>query len=213
MSRSSAIPSDAVLVDDFQIERLALCYNKPREYIERALEFHRITYIPKFRTPDDGFNAFFSDLTAHFDMTPSMTKQEFADECDINVLMRRFQSTGDISVLNFTTRRPMSGDFTSAPESYHEALNFVTDTKNEFMKLNADIRSRFHNDPQEFLTFISDASNAEEMVRLGLAERVTVNAEPLGAHLGASEAPEGAGSGGASSKPSKKASKGGETGE
>ena len=174
---------------DERIADLAFAYDKPYEYAERCLKFHNVKLpLPKFRTPDDGLNDFISDMTAHFDMTPSMTKQEFTDECDINVLMRRFQQTQDPSVLKFNTRVPIAAntfeyddngnkrpivDLTNVSASYHEALNYVSDTKSEFMKLNADIRARFKNDPQEFLNFVANPANQEELIRMGLACRLS----------------------------------------
>ncbi len=37
------------------------------------------------------------------------------------------------------------------------------------MRMDAKIRARFHNSPQEFLEFFADPANADEAVRLGLA--------------------------------------------
>lgn len=159
--------------------RLAAQFGKPIEYVKRCCEVHNVTSLPKFRTPDDGLGDFYSDMTAHFDITPSRTKQEFTEECDINTIMARFKASGgDPTVLPLNSRQARYGDFTSMPESYHAALNYVTDTKHEFMKLDAKIRARFDNDPQAFLNFVSDPNNGEELVKLGLASLVPASEEP-----------------------------------
>lgn len=166
-------------VFDGVVNRLAAQYDKPPEYVSRCLEFHKVTLpLPKFRTPDDGLNEFYSDMTAHFDLTPSRTKQEFTAEVDINNIMARFRASGgDPTVLPLTTKQARYGDFTGMPDSYHAALNYVNDTKHEFMKLDADIRARFNNDPQTFLDFLADPKNNEELVKMGLATRILP--EPL----------------------------------
>lgn len=154
---------------DVDVEALAKAYNKPVLYVEKCLDFHGIKELPKFRTPDDGFGGFYSDMSAHFDTTPSMTKQEFAAELDINNIMNRFiASDGDPTVLTVNTRKAKYGDFTQMPDSYHSAMNYVIETKNEFMKLDAELRARFNNDPQLFLNFVADPKNHDELVRLGI---------------------------------------------
>lgn len=149
---------------------LAISFSKPLDYVEKCLKFHRITSLPRFRTPDDGLANFYSDMTAHFSTEPSRTKQEFTAECDINVIMKRFIASGfDPSTLPLTSRKAMYGDFTSLPESYHAALNYVKSTESMFLELPADLRSRFDNDPQKFIDFVEDPANEAELVALGLA--------------------------------------------
>lgn len=162
------------------IVKLSQQYDKPVEYVMKCLAFHDVSLpLPEFRTPDDGYGDFYSDMTAFFDDTPSRTKQEFTAECDINVIMKRYvQSGGDPSVLPLNTKQPRYGDFTAFPDSYHAALNYVNDTKSEFMKLDADLRARFHNDPQEFLHFVSDPANQAELVKLGLAVDLPITSPP-----------------------------------
>lgn len=179
MSRSESIPADSVKVDAFQIERLALCYDKPIVYVEHAVKFFGVTHLPKFRNPYDGLGEFFSALTAFYDETPSLTKQEFTAECDINNIMRRFAASGyDPSTLPLTSKSPRYGDFTSFPDSYHSALNYVKDTERNFLSLDADLRARFDNDPQKFLDFVLNPDNVEELYELGLAIRPSDPSDP-----------------------------------
>lgn len=60
------------------------------------------------------------------------------------------------------------GDFASVPD-YQSAAQIYINAQNQFNSLDAHVRKRFNNNPAEFLEFASDASNVDEMVKLGLA--------------------------------------------
>ena len=47
-------------------------------------------------------------------------------------------------------------------------MNVVRAADENFMRLDARVRSRFNNSPQKFLEFFADPENREEAVRLGL---------------------------------------------
>jgi phage internal scaffolding protein len=90
--------------------------------------------------------------------------------------MDRHLSGGDL-VFNANPRQPIWGaDVTGAPASYHEALNFIKDTERSFMGLDANVRARFDNDPQNFLNFVDDESNYEDAKKLGLLDPAYVAA-------------------------------------
>lgn len=97
-----------------------------------------------------------------------LTRQEFADECDINVLMRRYETTGlmpgDASLMNY-------GDFTELPD-FMTAMNTVARANEAFAALPATVRRRFGNDPGEFVEFVSNPDNIGEVRKLGLAADV-----------------------------------------
>ena len=95
----------------------------------------------------------------------SLTKQSFADECDINTIVRNFGITGQ---LPDNVRAPQYGDFTGIFD-YQSALNAVIAADEAFMSMNADVRARFHNDPAAFVEFCSNADNYDELVKMGLA--------------------------------------------
>lgn len=97
---------------------------------------------------------------------PSLTKQSFKEECDINVILRRFEKTGQLPDL--IKQNPTYGDFSDVA-SYHEALNIVHLASEQFDNLSSRVRERFGNDPAKFLEFANDPKNSEEMVKLGLA--------------------------------------------
>lgn len=98
----------------------------------------------------------------------SLTHQSMAAETDINNIMRKFEKTGILEHRN--TFEGKYGDFTDIPMDYHESMNAVLAANDMFTTLPAKIRRRFGNDPSQFLDFVGDPSNSEEMIRLGLAK-------------------------------------------
>lgn len=98
-------------------------------------------------------------------------QQQFAKECDINEIVRRFGLTGELPL---NERPPIVGDFTDVVD-YHTALNAVRLAEIGFQGLPANVRARFDNDPGKMLDFLEDPGNREEAVKLGL---VNPPAEP-----------------------------------
>lgn len=96
---------------------------------------------------------------------PGETHQSFAEECDINTLIRRFGLGGQLPV---GLRAPTYGDFTGV-DDYQSALNSVIAADDAFMAMPAEVRARFHNSAHEFVQFCSDDKNRDEAVKLGLA--------------------------------------------
>lgn len=105
---------------------------------------------------------------------PSMTKQSFRDECDINVIMKKWEKTGVID--HVRDIQGQYGDFTDVKD-YRSALDAVIQAQEAFDGFPAELRARFSNDPAQFLDFVQDPSNMEEMISLGLAEAPKVNQE------------------------------------
>lgn len=108
---------------------------------------------------------------------PSMTKQSFKEECDINNIVRRFEATGVIDHLNMRARE---GVYTDLPDpiDFQGALNVVLAAETAFGSLPADLRARFGNDAEQFLAFTADPANQEEMIKLGLAVDTRVPEAP-----------------------------------
>lgn len=99
------------------------------------------------------------------DPLEKVTKDSFAEECDINTIVRRFGLTGQLPT---DVRAPMYGDFTDAMD-YRSALDAVMAAQDSFMAMPADVRQRFGNDPAAFVDFCSDPNNRDEAIKLGLA--------------------------------------------
>lgn len=106
---------------------------------------------------------------------PSMTKQSFADECDINKIMERYEKTG---VMPEGRRMYEFGEAISE-YSYQESLNAVIHADEAFANLPAKLRDRFGNDPVQLLKFLENPANRDEAVELGLLEQPPAPPEPM----------------------------------
>lgn len=127
---------------------------------------------------------------------PSMTQQCFKDECDINVILRRFENGGAVESFN---DRPASYVDTSEVPDYHSAQNLLIEAQVVFNELPTKVRKRFR-DPADLLSFLADSSNLEEARELGLC-KPSEEPSPAGpsdspsAGEGSSQAPVGPGKG------------------
>lgn len=106
----------------------------------------------------------------------SRTKQEFAQECDINVIMKRYQRDG---LLLHVNRFQGKYDDVTGAVSYHEAQNIMLAAQDAFMSLPSSVRTQFDNDPGKFLEFASDPGNKERMREMGLLKEVPREAEQV----------------------------------
>lgn len=77
-------------------------------------------------------------------------KQSFKEECDINTIVKRF---GIGYEMPENVRLPQYGDFSNITD-FHQALNQVAQTNENFELLPAHIRAEFNNNPGEFVDFV-----------------------------------------------------------
>lgn len=96
----------------------------------------------------------------------SRTKEAFKDECDINMIMRKYMKTGQLP--DMIKENPRYGNFADALD-YQESLNMVLFAQEQFLALPSQVRERFGNDPAQFLAFATDPRNGGEMIKMGLA--------------------------------------------
>lgn len=96
---------------------------------------------------------------------PSLTQQQYAEECDINFIMRNYTQQGLIP--QGTTKTAVYGDFSDVTD-YFEALRIIHQAEDQFNELPAQVRARFQNDPAELLAFIENRDNLEEARKLGM---------------------------------------------
>lgn len=94
---------------------------------------------------------------------PTRAQQHFRDECDINVLVARFARTG----VPEAPQAPSLSEFNEIFD-YQSAMQTVIDARSAFGSLPSSVRTRFQNDPGQFMSFIHDDSNRDEAIRLGL---------------------------------------------
>lgn len=99
------------------------------------------------------------------DTSECYVQQHDSAACDINNIMARYVRDGVIEhVKEFGAQY---GDFTCVPD-YATCLRAVSEAEECFNALPAKVRSRFENDPAQFLDFVSDPANRNEMALMGL---------------------------------------------
>jgi len=123
--------------------------------------------LPKISKSSSIFQSIYSKFHSYslsFPANSRWTKQSFKDESDINTIMARYLSTGEMPVIN--ERAPQYLD--ASGMDFQDMQNKVVEAQSLFMDLPSKLRTRFHHDPAEFLEFCSDPSNRDEMSTLGL---------------------------------------------
>lgn len=140
----------------------------PKQEIVKEANRHRTRYSERRRV-----QKFFED--------PSRAKDSMREECDINNIVKKHRQTGILQ--HVSGRTPQFGDFSEVSD-YQTALNQVMAAQESFMALPASVRSRFGNDPGQFLAFVGDPNNREEAIKLGLvtppATPTAESADPAG---------------------------------
>lgn len=135
--------------------------------------------MQRFRTQfDDDYRA---DIFAtEVGEDEGLVQQHMKDECDVNVIMARYQATGELTHVN-----QLAGEYAdySNVMDYQAGLDLIMAADELFMELPSKVRDRFKNDPAAFLDFATDPSNLDEMREMGLAPKkefpVPVPSAPL----------------------------------
>lgn len=112
-----------------------------------------------------------------------ITKQSFADQCDINKIMAKYQKTGLID--HVTKHSAEYGVHTQ--RDLLEAYEVIERAEEMFADLPSKARETFGNDPGKFLAYMEDAnieSRAGELLEMGLLDP---NSETAQAVLKANE--------------------------
>lgn len=114
------------------------------------------------------------EARVYCDPAEDRCKQSFAEDADINTIVRRFGVTGKVPT---TLKMPISGDFTEVSD-FHSAMNLIREAEVEFRKVPAELRERLQHDPGKFMKWIEDPKNVEEGERFGLWKRKDVPRAP-----------------------------------
>ena len=119
-----------------------------------------------------------SDLFPSHDKTSgkSMTMQSFRDECDINNIIARYETTGFLVDPMVASRRtPSFGDFSKLPD-YMEAQNIIAVVGEIFAALPARIREMFNNNAADYCAYITNPDNLDKALELDLGDESYYNA-------------------------------------
>ena len=105
----------------------------------------------------------------------SMTQEQFAEECQINNIIRRHDRSGVIE--HIARGNAIYGDFSNVTD-FSDALDQINQAKEEFLNIPSEIREKFQNDAGQFFKFASNPDNIEELRELGLASPYQSEAMP-----------------------------------
>jgi len=133
-------------------------------------------YRPHRRVTEDNLHS--DPVTGELVPMPSMTKQEFQYECDINNVIKQFKPHHMQQML---AQNLASGMYVDLPEAYdyQDALHLVKEAERQFLSVPSKVRERFGHDPAAFLAFTQNPDNLEEMRQLGLAKPAPVEPGPV----------------------------------
>lgn len=106
--------------------------------------------------------------TGEITTPPSRTKQSFLPECDINNIVKSYRVTGQINHMRANAAQGVYEDLPD-PIDFQTSLNIIQEARDSFDSLPAQVRKRFDNDPGEFLAFMTDPKNQDEIIKMGLA--------------------------------------------
>lgn len=94
-----------------------------------------------------------------------LTKQSSKKETDINLIMAKYQKTG---LASFVTNR--QAEFMDVSDvDFQQAMDIIIRSNAMFADMPSSMRKKFNNNPEEFLNFVHDENNLDEMYELGLA--------------------------------------------
>lgn len=155
--------------------------------------------IPMWKTPYNHDREFESDRTGLYCKDPSLTKQEFKEETDINVILERFTRSGEPPPM------VLPEHFMDLTErtNYFDMSRQIAEANKNFYLLPAALRANFQNDPTRWADAVVQAvhlGDREYLEELGIeappkplaAEQAKPGATPAPETKKPSEAPKGA---------------------
>lgn len=95
---------------------------------------------------------------------PSMTEQAHADQVNIHSIMKKYKETGMVD--HMAAHSGDYADMVGAPD-YLEAQNIIAEANSLFASIPSYIRDDFGNDPAQFLDFLQDPANKQQMDAYG----------------------------------------------
>lgn len=103
----------------------------------------------------------------------SLTVQASKDECDINIIVKKYLRTGELPGV----RQGVYADLSQMID-LRDAIHMVNDAQQAFMELPAELRREFDNDPTKLVEFALDSKNKERAIALGLIDK-PVHKDPV----------------------------------
>jgi len=101
---------------------------------------------------------------------PILTEQSHKNDVDINYIVKKH---GIDMIQQTALLKSAEYQFDDVPgNDFQEAMLLVTKAQQTFDDLPSDIRKKFDNEPAKFLDFVQDPKNTDQMVEMGLAQRI-----------------------------------------
>lgn len=102
---------------------------------------------------------------------PSLTQQEFKESCDINNILAKFSVQAQALGVEPSQLMPQDqgtyGDFSNL-DDFQTAQNKIAFLNDQFSNLPSDVRRKFGDDLNTFITAISDPTRIDELGDLGV---------------------------------------------
>lgn len=98
------------------------------------------------------------EFPGEFFEEPTRTQQHFAQECNINEILRKYSITG---VLPVNSQEAWYADISDIPASYQEALEISKRAQEHFLTLPAKVRAFFENNCSLYVDFVTNPSEAD----------------------------------------------------
>lgn len=93
-----------------------------------------------------------------------ITEQGHQKECDVNNIIKKYDTTGIISHVN--NIQAIYADVSEI--EFRSSLAKMEEIKGKFMQLPSELRKRFDHEPEKLLGFLDNPNNRNEAVELGL---------------------------------------------
>lgn len=109
---------------------------------------------------------------------PSLTSQEFLDECNINKLLYKYASQAKMLGLSISEVLPrISTDAfrdVSNAETFHESMNRISQMNDLFSNLPSDVRRKYGDTVEGFVNALGDPSQYEYLAEHGVLDHSQV---------------------------------------
>lgn len=99
---------------------------------------------------------------------PSKADQSQKEQCDVNVIMRKYNKTGQINHINRFPGR--YADVSEIPDLLQASVQ-LREAQLAFNALPAELRKKLNNDPINLVAYLNDPKNDEEAISFGLKSK------------------------------------------
>jgi len=106
-------------------------------------------------------------FTGEVTTPPSMTKQSFVQECDINNILKQFSATG---MLSHVRQGAAAGRYEDLPDQidFQDSMNTIRSAEAAFATLPSKVRREFGDEPSNLLAALGDPAQRDRLTELGI---------------------------------------------